>query len=465
MNPQNKFQCHYRLILQWEENGTEGKAIVSDPITINFNIKKSLFQKTNTATITIYNLDAGTRESIYQDRLLFNTVYKKSVTLLAGYGDTLVTCLFGHIQQCYSERVGTDMVTTIDVIDPDILTQYTSVTFEAGTSYKEAINYLTSQFPDLKQGEVGNFQGEFKVPTVFDGNSFDVVNELTGNHTFIDNGVLNTLNDNEMLSNYGAYLIQSDTGLLGTPKRYEAVLEIEMLFEPDIRLGQCVEIVSETWGNNLEDQKKSFNGQYKVVGLEHNCTISGATAGTRTTKLQMLYVKYLTNSNVNLTSNPQGSSPSFIVNNNARPISTNITGDVSQAYEEIKKSNGGIPKGNAYGQITWKDLIGHNNTPSERMAEITKEKLANCKAIAERLTDFRDKFFAGKKINVNSGWRSTANNAREGGVNNSQHLYGRAIDFTIAGVEPNKVFAAAQNSNMFKGVGKYSQFTHVDVRR
>ena len=268
-----------------------------------------------------------------------------------------------------------------------------------------------------------------------------------------------------MLSNYGAYLIQSDTGLLGTPKRYEAVLEIEMLFEPDIRLGQCVEIVSETWGNNLEDQKKSFNGQYKVVGLEHNCTISGATAGTRTTKLQMLYVKYLTNSNVNLTSNPQGSSPSFIVNNNARPISTNITGDVSQAYEEIKKSNGGIPKGNAYGQITWEDMLGHGNKPSERMAEITKEKLANCKAIAERLTDFRDKFFAGKKINVNSGWRSTANNAREGGVNNSQHLYGRAIDFTIAGVEPNKVFAAAQNSNMFKGVGKYSQFTHVDVRR
>lgn len=457
MNLQNKFQCHYRLILQWVEDDKVGQAIVSDPITINFNIKKALFQSTNTATITIYNLDAGTRESMYQDRLLFNTIKEKSVTLLAGYGETLTTCLFGHVQQCYSERVGTDMVTTIDVIDPDILTQYTSVTFDAGTTFKEAINYLTSQFPNLKQGEVGSFEGEFKTPTVFDGNSFSAINELTGGHTFIDNGILNTLNDNECLSNYGAYLIQSDTGLLGTPKRYDAVLEIEMLFEPSIRLGQMVEIVSET--------QSRFNGQYKVVGLEHNCTISGATAGTRTTKIQVLYVRYLTNSNVNLTGNPEGSNPSFVVNNNARPISSKITGDISQVYEEIKKTNGGIPKGYAAGQITWKDMIGHNNQASERMAEITKEKLANCRAVAERLIEFRNKFFPGRKITVNSGWRSTANNAREGGVDNSQHLYGRAIDFTIAGVEARKVFATAQNSNMFKGVGKYSQFTHVDVRR
>ncbi|MBQ2175351.1 MAG: DUF882 domain-containing protein [Alphaproteobacteria bacterium] len=458
MNLQNKFQCHYKLILQWpEDNGQLGQAIVTDPITINFDIKKELFQSTNTAKITIYNLDGGTRESIYQDRLLFETTRQKSVTLLAGYGNTLTLCLFGHIQQCYSERVGTDMVTTIDVIDPDILTQYTSVTFEAGTTFREAIDYLTSQFPDLKQGEVGNFEGEFKTPTVFDGNSFNAINELTGGHTYIDNGVLNSLNDNEVLSNYGAYLIQSDTGLLGTPKRYEAVLEIEMLFEPDIRLGQMVEIVSET--------QSRFSGQYKVVGLNHNCTISGATGGTRTTKLQLLYVKYLTNSNVNLTSNPTGSNASFIINGKATPIDSKITGEISEVYDYIKKNNGNIPKKMANKLVSWKDLIGHNNSPDERLAEITKEKLANCKATADRLLDFVNKYFPGKKLSVTSGWRSTANNAREGGVDNSQHLYGRAIDFVIKGVTPSKVYATAASSNMFKGIGKYSTFTHVDVRK
>lgn len=457
MNLQNKFQCHYRLILQWpEKNDQIGQAIISDPITINFNIKKSLYQSANTGTITLYNINPDVRESIYQDRLLLNTTHEKSVTLLAGYGGSYTTCLYGHIQQCYSERVGTDMVTTIDVIDPDILTQYTSVTFEAGTTYQEAINYLTSQFPNLKQGEVGNFQGEFKTPTVFDGNSFYAINELTGGHTFIDNGVLNTLNDNECLSNYGAYLIDSDTGLLGTPKRYDAVLEIEMLFEPKLRLGQMVEIVSTT--------QSRFNGQYKIVGLEHNCTISGSTGGTRITRLQVLYIRYLTNSNVNLTGNPSGSNPSFIINGNAQPINSKITGDVKRIYEEIRRNNGKIPNVRAIGSITWPDLLKHGNKDSEILAELTEGKMANVLAVAERVTNFSRQNFPGKAITITSGWRSTANNARENGVNNSQHLVGKAIDFKISGTPAYMVFDKAKASNMFKGIGKYNTFTHVDVR-
>ena len=458
MNLQNKFQCHYRLILQWPENNNQiGQAIVSEPITINFHIKKSLFQQTNTASITIYNLDAGTRESIYQDRLLLNTIHEKSVTLLAGYGDSLTTCLFGHIQQCYSERVGTDMVTTIDVIDPDILTQYTSVTFEAGTTYKEAIDYLTSQFPNLKQGEVGNFQGEFKTPTIFDGNSFSTLNELTAGHSFVDNGVLNTLNDNEMLSNYDVYLIQSDTGLLGTPKRYEAVLEIEMLFEPSIRLGQMVEIRSETQGR--------FNGQYKVVGLEHNCVISGATAGTRTTKLQVLYTDYLTNSNVNLTNTPEGSGPSVVVDNKTKPINSKVGSDINSVYKEILKNNGIAPTTKITQRISWYELINGNskNTPANIKNQITKNILANCQEIAVRLTDFCNRHFPGKKIIVTSGYRTSQNNAKtEGSAKGSYHKVGKAIDFHLQGVSTPLLHQKFKQYWSY-GLGTYSWGLHVSL--
>lgn len=458
MNLPNKFQCHYKLILQYPvDDKTMGEAIVSDPITINFNIKKSIYQSTNVATITLYNMDSGTRESIYQDRLMLNAIQDKKVYLLAGYGDTLTLCLFGNIQQCYSERVGTDMVTTIEVIDPNILQQYASVTFEAGTAFKEAIKFLTSQFPDLKLGEVGNFQGEFKTPAVFDGNAFEQLEQLTGGHAFVDNGILNVLNDNETLQGENAYLVQSDTGLLGTPKRYDAILEIEMLFEPNIRIGQMVEIVSET--------QSRFNGQYKIVGIEHSCTISGATGGSRITRLQLLYIRYLTNSNVSLTGNPEGSSPSFIINSKAHPINSIITGEISSIYEEIKRKNGSIPNKRAAGSITWKDLLGHGNKPEELVAEITKEKLANIQATAQRVNDFVQDYFPGSKITVTSGWRSTANNARENGVDNSQHLVGRAIDFKVSGIDANIVFSNAKASNMFKGIGKYATFTHVDVRR
>ena len=457
MSLPDKFQCHYKLTLEWNENGKDYIAVVKDPVSIQFQVSKALMQSTNTATITIYNLDGSTRESIYQDRLIFETNKRKMLSLEAGYGDTLTLVCLGYIQQCYSERVGTDMVTTIEVLDPDILSEYTSVTFEAGTTFEEAYKYLASQLPSLQIGELGNLKGEFKTPTIFEGNAFVAINKLTGGHTFIDNGKINTLNDNETLSNYGAYLIASETGLLGTPKRYDAVLEINMLFEPTIRLGQMVEIQSVT--------QSRFDGQYKVLGFTHNCTISEAECGTRTTTLQLQYIKYLTDSNVNLTSNPQGSAPSVVVNNDVKPINSKITGDVKAVYDYIKNNDGAIPDKRINGLITWKDMLGHNNQPSERKAELTLAKLANCKAIADRVKDFvNSSNFKGAKVTVNSGWRSTANNKREGGVSNSQHLLGRAIDFKISGHSAKTVANAAIKSKSFSYTKEYSSWVHVDVR-
>ena len=249
----NKFQCHYKLTLQWFEKDQPMQAIVTDPITIQFNVSKALFQSTNVAKITVINMDKSVRDCIYQDRLVFDKTKAKMLTLEAGYGEKLTLICLGFIQECYSERQGVDFITNIEVLDPDILSEYTSVTFQAGTTFEEAYKYLASQFPNLQQGERGELVGTFQTPTVFEGNSFVAINRLTGGHTFIDNGKLNTLNDNETLTDYGAYLIESDTGLLETPKRREAILEINMLFEPSLRLGQMVEIKSET--------QSRFNGQ------------------------------------------------------------------------------------------------------------------------------------------------------------------------------------------------------------
>ena len=457
MNLQNKFQCQYRLLLDYIAKDNETRqSVVTSPITIHFNVKKELFKSINSGRIEIYNLDLETQTYIYQDKLLLEQGTDKKVELMAGYGNTLTTCLQGRIQECYSERVGTDMVTTIDVIDTDILNQHASVTFEAGTTRQEAINYLYSQMPNLKVGETGQFGGIFNTPTTFSGNAFYVINQVTGGHTFIDNGVINSLNDNEVLSNYGVYLIQSDTGLLGTPKRREAVLEVEMLFEPTIRMGQLVEIKSET--------QSQFNGQFKVVGIEHDCVISGSTGGKRTTKLQLLYIEFLTNSNVNVTGNPQGSSPSYIINNKATPLNSKITSSVENAYKYIKNNSGAVPPGKAGNIITWADMVGHGNSPNERYTEITKGDLANCAAIAQRVENFIYSYFRGKSFKVSSGWRSKENNARENGASRSQHLVGRAIDLVVNGVSANKVYATAANSNMFNYVGSYSGHTHVDVR-
>lgn len=454
----NKFQCHYKLTLQWFEEDQPMQAVITDPISIQFDISKALFQSTNVAKIVVFNMDGEVRESIYQDRLVFDKAKTKMLTLEAGYGDNLTLICLGYIQECYSERQGTDFITTIEVLDPDILSQYTSVTFEAGTTFEEAYKYLASQFPNLQQGERGELVGEFQTSATFEGNSFVAINKLTGGHTFIDNGVLNTLNDNETLTNYGAYLIESDTGLLETPKRREAILEINMIFEPTLRLGQMVEIKSET--------QSRFDGQYKINGITHRCTISSAEAGNRTTSIQLVYLDYLTNSNVNLTSNPSGRGPSKVVNNKVEPLNLTVSSNVENTYQFVKDHNGRIPGTyiNKSLNLKWKDLIGHNNKDNERLREITRGKLANCEAIIQRIQKFRDSYFPGKQVIITSGWRSTANNKREGGVSDSQHLTGRAVDFKITGVSAYTVYKTAKSSRMFSYIGKYSTWTHADVR-
>lgn len=68
-------------------------------------------------------------------------------------------------------------------------------------------------------------------------------------------------------------------------------------------------------------------------------------------------------------------------------------------------------------------------------------------------------------ITVNSGYRTRRRNSRiEGAALNSQHIYGRAADIVIRGIEPWQVAEMAKHFNG-GGVGMYDSFTHIDTGR
>lgn len=460
-----KFQCHYKLQASWtDEKGNPQLYIVQDPITIQFSVQKVQFQSDNSARIVVTNMDGAVREALYQDRLIFgsNRQIKKLIVLDAGYGDMLATVCKGWISECYSIRQGTDVLTIIEVIDPDILSEYCSVTFQTGTTFKEAYQYLTSQMPNLQVGECGELLGEFKTPVTFNGNTFVAINKLTGQHTFIENGVIHTLQDNETLSDYGCYLISGETGLLGTPRRREAILEVSMLFEPTLRIGQLVEIKAD----KNDSTTFKFNGQYKILELYHECTISGSEEGQRITNLHLQYLEFTTNANVNLTSNPEGSPPSVVKNNKIQPITVKISSAVQSIYRQIMKFNGSVPNNPITNLITWKDMIypgGSKNTPSAVKSSITLDKLGRCEAIATLLTDFVNTHFAGKRISIHSGYRTPSNNTNtENSAKQSNHLKGAAIDFHIPGV-PIKTLHSVFKSSWGYGLGTYSWGLHVST--
>ncbi len=71
-----------------------------------------------------------------------------------------------------------------------------------------------------------------------------------------------------------------------------------------------------------------------------------------------------------------------------------------------------------------------------------------------------------KPITINSGYRTNARNKAVNGAKYSQHLYGTAADIVVSGIAPKDVAAYAETLLPDTGgIGIYSTFTHIDVRR
>ena len=71
-----------------------------------------------------------------------------------------------------------------------------------------------------------------------------------------------------------------------------------------------------------------------------------------------------------------------------------------------------------------------------------------------------------KPIRLNSVARCKTYNRSVGSTDTSQHVLGNAADIVIQGKTPREVANIAEEIWPDKyGIGRYSQFTHIDVRR
>lgn len=71
----------------------------------------------------------------------------------------------------------------------------------------------------------------------------------------------------------------------------------------------------------------------------------------------------------------------------------------------------------------------------------------------------------GKSVTITSAYRTPSRNKAVGGEMYSQHQYGKAADVKVKGIAPEKVAAYAETLLKNRGgIGRYSTFTHIDVR-
>jgi uncharacterized protein YcbK (DUF882 family) len=74
----------------------------------------------------------------------------------------------------------------------------------------------------------------------------------------------------------------------------------------------------------------------------------------------------------------------------------------------------------------------------------------------------------GRPVSITSAYRCPAYNKLCGGASQSWHMQGYAIDFVIKGIRPSYVrnlLLKWRQAGQFKGgLGRYTNFTHVDTR-
>ena len=269
-----KFSRNYELSIELDTK-THDTIVIKPPLTLNFNIVRNTLASANTGTISIYNLAEANRKRIYQDR--FDTTTYRRVVLRAGYGQDLATIFRGNLRMAQSQRQGVDYVTELDSFDGGfgIINGFTSKTWPGGTDQKKILGDIIKDMPNVILGKVGDFSGSSYRGTSLIGSPWSLIPGIAGDGSqpFIDNEVANVLKNNETLSG-DIEVIEASTGLLETPRRNDAVIEVKMLFEPRLVVGQVIE---------LRSRETVYNGQYKVIGFTHSGTISAAVNGQCTT--------------------------------------------------------------------------------------------------------------------------------------------------------------------------------------
>lgn len=248
--------------------------VIEPPFTIEFDVIRKLYTAANLATIRIYNLSAEHRNILRKD--LIDQGLQRTVILKVGYGDALYTILTGTVTQCWSVREQNNFITEIMAMDIGYanINAQTSMQFAAQTPQKSIIAQLMDSLGDfgISSGAIGDYSDTTSRGTSYSGSTLDIIAGITGGGSFVDNGVIHALNDNEALATNPVPIINSQTGLLGTPRREDWTWVFNMILEPSLIIGQLVQIDSTS-------EMSGLNQQYRVSGLQHRGTISDAVCG------------------------------------------------------------------------------------------------------------------------------------------------------------------------------------------
>lgn len=247
----------------------EKKITVEYPFTCQFDITSGTYQSSNNGAFQFVNLSRQDQADLWLD------VYNKGkkhihINFYAGYGKNMPLIFSGFVQSCTSHKQGgsTEFITEILAFVGGNFFQYGYLNdcISKGTTLKNILDYATKDFKDIKPGYITPDIPPLPKNKTFIGQTMDLLGREYGAYNiFIDNEGINILGDNDVIPGE-VQVINDDSGLLGSPKRGNAYVELDMIFEPQLKAGQALSIVSESlpW----------LNQAYRTVRIRHHGIIS-----------------------------------------------------------------------------------------------------------------------------------------------------------------------------------------------
>jgi len=262
-----KFGRQYRITIDPKDG--EGEIIIELPFSCQFWVQRNLMSSMNHMSLDIYNLGTEIRNRIFQDK--YTKAYR-TIKFELGY-DALTTVFEGELWESNSARNGPNVITRIEALtgDFDVSNTVTNKTIEAGLETSEIFKYLVSDFPNIYLGHVGKFNEKLQRPVALSGNTWELIKKYSDNQCCIDENEVNILNGDEVLDD-AVLVIDASTGLIESPRRGEGNITLTTLLEPRVRVNSLVELNSVIM--------PTYNGQYKVIGINHQGMVSPTVNGT-----------------------------------------------------------------------------------------------------------------------------------------------------------------------------------------
>lgn len=252
---------------------------VALPFSCEFEINRASASSSQTGTFRLFNLAKETRDQIQKD--WFNVADIRALQFAAGYEKEALPVLFnGTVKQAQSYRQGVNMITEIQGWDgaSAMANGYSLRSVMGGAVFSDLIKNLASDLPGLGQAIVGQFTKKTSRGAVFAGNTWNYILQLSDGLAIIDNNQLKVLNQNEVI-HAEIPVITSSSGLLESPRRFNAMIQVPIIFEPRLTVGQIVQLNSTT--------NPIYNGAYKVMGFVHRGMISPTIDGERRTTVTL----------------------------------------------------------------------------------------------------------------------------------------------------------------------------------